>query len=42
MGLLLVGRIEPTDDQQETLNKLLKNYKRAITLVNTETMKGRL
>jgi hypothetical protein len=40
MGLLLVQGIEPTNDQRETVNKLVKNYKLAINLVNAETMKG--
>lgn len=42
VGLLLVGHIEPTDEQRETLDNLIKNYERAIKLVNAETMKGRL
>jgi hypothetical protein len=42
IGLLMVGRIEPTDEQCEILNKLLKNYKVAIKFVNVETIKGRL
>jgi hypothetical protein len=42
IGLLMVERIEPTKDQREILEKLVKNYKLAIKLVNAETMKGRL
>ncbi|MEX2110986.1 MAG: hypothetical protein WD802_10305 [Gemmatimonadaceae bacterium] len=42
MGLLLVGRIEPTDGQRDQLGKLLKNYKLATKLENAEMMKGRL
>jgi hypothetical protein len=38
----MVVRIEPTEDQRETLENLLKNCKLAVKLVNTETMKGRL
>jgi hypothetical protein len=40
--LFLVRRIEPTADQETALEKLLKNHKLAIKLVNAETMKGRL
>jgi hypothetical protein len=42
IALLMVGRIEPTEQQREKLEALLKNYKLAIKLVNAETMKGRL
>lgn len=42
IALLMVGRIEPTEEQRERLEGLLKNYKLAIKLVNAETMKGRL
>jgi hypothetical protein len=42
IALLMVGRIEPTAEQRERLDKLLKNYKLAVKLVNAETMKGRL
>lgn len=30
------------EQQRERLDALLKNYKRAVKLVNAETMKGRL
>lgn len=42
IALLMVGRIEPTEQQRERLDALLKNYKLAVKLVNAETMKGRL
>jgi hypothetical protein len=38
----MVGRIEPTEEQRERLDELLKNYRLAIKMVNAETMKGRL
>jgi hypothetical protein len=42
IALLMVGRIEPTEEQRKKLDALLKNYKLAVKLVNSETMKGRL
>lgn len=42
IGLLMIGRIEPTEEQRKKLDALLKNYKLAVKLVNVETMKGRL
>lgn len=42
MALLLIERIEPTKEQEEHLEKLLKNYKLAAKLVDMEMAKGRL
>lgn len=42
IALLMVNRIEPTDEQRKKLDALLKNYKLAVKLVNVETMRGRL
>jgi hypothetical protein len=40
--LLMAGRLNPTDEQCEAINRLLRNYELAIKLVNAETMKGTL
>jgi hypothetical protein len=42
IALVMVGRIEPTEEQRNKLDALLKNYKLAVKLVNVETMTGRL
>lgn len=42
LGPLVLGRIEPTNRQRKTLERLLRNYEFAIRLVNSETLKGRL
>ena len=34
IALLMVGRIEPTEQEREKLEELLKNYKIAVKLVN--------
>jgi hypothetical protein len=39
---LYLSRIEPDDDELEKMEKLAKNYRRAIKLVNVETAKGLL
>lgn len=41
-GIGELSAVAPTDDQREILGGLLRNYRAAIRIVNSETMKERL